>query len=352
MDVPPLLRALLSAPGPSGRETAAADVWRRAAGEFADVTIDAHGSSAALVQGTAGGPRLAVFGHIDEIGLIVTHVDDEGFVHFRGVGGWEGEVLRGQRVEVLTGAGSIPGVVGRAHRSRQRRGEDPKRTELEELHVDVGAGTRDEALELLRIGDVAVIAGEPVELAGGRLASRSLDNRLGAYVALEAARLVAEAGGAPGDVIAVAATQEEVGDFGGARTSAFRLEPDVGLAVDVTSASDIPKGDHADTGRKALGKGPAIDRGSTISPKVFDLLVEAAEAEGIDYSIEISAGDTRTDMDAVHISRSGIPSGLISIPTRYLHTPVETCALSDVEDAARLVAAFAQRLAPGLDFSR
>jgi putative aminopeptidase FrvX len=352
MGVPPLLRALLTAPGPSGRETAAAEVWRRAAREFADVTTDAHGSSAALVRGAAGGPRLAVFGHIDEIGLIVTHVDDEGFVYFRGVGGWDPEVLRGQRVELLTSGGSIPGVVGRAFRGRLRRAEDPKRTDLEELHVDVGTGTRDEALELLRIGDVAVIAGEPVELANGRLASRSLDDRLGAYVALEAARLVAEAGGAPGDVIAVAATQEEVGDFGGARTSAFRLEPDVALAVDVTDASDIPKGDHKDAGRKVLGNGPAIDRGSTISPKVFDLLVEAAEAEGIDYAIEISTGSTRTDMDAVHISRSGVASGLISIATRYLHTPVETCALSDVEGAARLVAAFAQRLAPGLDLSR
>jgi putative aminopeptidase FrvX len=352
MGVPALLRALLTAPGPSGRETAAAEVWRRAAREFADVTTDAHGSSAALVRGTGSGPRLAVFGHIDEIGLIVTHVDDEGFVYFRGVGGWDAEVLRGQRVELLTSGGSIPGVVGRAYRGRLRRGEDPKRTELEELHIDMGAGTRDEAHELLRIGDVAVIAGEPVQLASGRLASRSLDDRLGAYVALEAARLVAEAGGAPGDVIAVAATQEEVGDFGGARTSAFRLEPDVALAVDVTDASDIPKGDHKDAGRKALGSGPAIDRGSTISPKVFDLLVEAAEAEGIEYAIEISTGSTRTDMDAVHISRSGIASGLISIATRYIHTPVETCALSDVESAARLVAAFAQRLAPGLDLSR
>jgi putative aminopeptidase FrvX len=352
MPIPPLLRELLTAPGPSGHETAPAEAWRRAAREFAEVSTDAHGSSAALVKGTANGPRLAVFGHIDEIGLIVTHVDDEGFVYFRGVGGWDGEVLRGQRVEFLAKDGRVPGVIGRSWRSRMRRGEEPKRTELDDLHVDIGASGRDEALGALRIGDVAVIAGEPVELANGRIASRSLDDRLGAYIALEGARLVAEAGGAPGDVIAVASTQEEVGDFGGARTSAFRLEPDVALAVDVTGASDVPKGDHRDAGRKAIGKGPAIDRGSTIAPKVSDLLIEAAEAEGIDYAIEISTGSTHTDMDAVHVSRAGVASGLISIATRYLHTPVETCALSDVEGAARLVAAFARRLQAGVDFSR
>jgi endoglucanase len=352
MAVPPLLHALLTTPGPSGHESAAAEVWREAARDFAEVSTDAHGSSAALVNGTANGPRLAIFGHIDEIGVIVTHVDDEGFAYFRGIGGWDAEVLRGQRIELLTRDGRLPGVIGRAYRGRLRRGEKPKRTELEDLHLDIGAGSRAEVLERLRIGDVGVIAGEPVELVNGRIASRSLDDRLGAYVALEAARLVAEAGGGPGDVIAVAGTQEEVGDFGGARTSAFRLEPDVALAVDVTWASDLPKGDHRDAGHKALGKGPAIDRGPTISSTVFDLLVEAAEAESIEYAIEISTGDTHTDMDAVHVSRGGVASGLVSIPTRYIHTPVETCALADVEAAARLVAAFARRLQPGLDLAR
>ena len=204
----------------------------------------------------------------------------------------------------------------------------------------------------MQIGDAAVIAGEPVELAGGRLASRSLDNRLGAYVALEAARRVAEAGGAPGDVAGVAAVQEEVGDFGGARTTVFALEPQVVLAVDVTGATDVPDGDPRLDGEAKLGAGPIVNRGSTISPKVFELLVETAEAEGIHYAVNVSAGATNTDMDAAYASRAGTATGLISIPTRYIHSPTESVALDDVEATIRLVAAFAQRLGPELDLTR
>jgi putative aminopeptidase FrvX len=349
---PDLLRRLLTAPGPSGYETAASAVWREAASAFADVTSDAMGSSVARVAGTRGGPLLVVLGHIDEIGVIVTHVDEHGFLFFRGVGGWRPEVLLGQRVELLARQGRVPGVIGRKSRKPPKRDEKDDPPSLDDLHIDVGARDRDDALGIVRIGDVAVIAGEPVELANGRLASRALDNRLGAYVALEAARLVAEAGGAPGDVAAVAAVQEEVGDYGGARTSVFALEPQVALAVDVTDATDIPDGDPKAWGEAKLGGGPAINRGSTINPKVFELLVDSADAEGIAYVINVSSGVTYTDMDAAYASRAGIATGLVSLATRYIHTPTELVSLDDVEAAARLVAAFAQRLEPGLDFTR
>lgn len=352
MAVPALLRRLLTAPGPSGYETAAAAVWREAASEFAEVSSDALGSSVARVRGTGGGPLLALLGHIDEIGLLVTHVDEHGFVSFLTVGGTRPDVLLGQRVELVTRGGSVPGVIGRKGGKRPKPGEKPERAELEDLHVDVGARSREDALELLQIGDVAVIAGEPVELAGGRIASRSLDNRLGAYVALEAARAVATAGGGPGDVAAVAAVQEEVGDYGGARTSIFALEPQVALAIDVTGATDIPEGDPKVDGEARLGAGPIINRGSTISPKVFERLVAAAEDEDIPYAVNVSAGDTHTDMDAAYVSRAGVATGLISLATRYIHTPGEVVSLDDVEAAVRLVAAFAGRLEPGLDFTR
>jgi putative aminopeptidase FrvX len=347
-----LLRRLLTAPGPSGYETAASAVWREAASSFAEVKGDALGSSVARVAGTEGGPTLAVLGHIDEIGLMITHADEHGFLSFLTVGGWRAEVLLGQRVELLTRDGPVPGVVGRKWRRPPKRGEEIPRLELDDLHVDIGASSADDALGLVQIGDVAVIAGEPVELAGGRLASRSLDNRLGAYVALEAARRVAESGGAPGDFAAVAAVQEEVGDFGGARTTVFALDPQVVLAVDITGATDVPDGDPKMDGEAKLGAGPIVNRGSTINPKVFDLLVEAAEAEGIAYAVNVSVGDTHTDMDAAYASRSGKATGLISIPVRYIHTPTEVAALDDVDAAIRLVAAFAQRLGPGLDFTR
>jgi putative aminopeptidase FrvX len=350
--LPPLLRSLLTAPGPSGYEAAPTAVWREAAAAFADVSSDTLGSSIARVPGTGNAPSLALVGHIDEIGLIVTHVDDEGFVYFRGVGGWSAEVLRGQRLELLARNGPIPGVVERKRRKPEKRGGEQQPTELDELHVDVGARDGAEARRLVRPGDVAVIAGEPVELPNGRVASRSLDNRLGAYVALEAARLVAEAGGAAGEVAAVAAVQEEVGDFGGARTSIFALEPVVAIAIDVTHATDVPGGDPKIEGEHGLGSGPAISRGSTINPRIFDLLVEAADAEGIEYTIEVSAGMTSTDMDAMYLSRAGVATGLVSIPLRYMHTPTEIVDLADVDACARLLAAFARRLEPGASFRR
>lgn len=352
MPAPELLRRLLSAPGPSGYEAAASAVWREAASAFAEVTSDALGSSVARVPGARGGPLLVVLGHIDEIGVIVTHVDEHGFLYFRGVGGWRAEVLLGQRVELLARDGPVPGVIARKSRKRPKRDEKEEPLGLDDLHVDIGARDRDEALRLVRLGDVAVIAGEPLALANGRLVSRALDNRLGAYVALEAARLVAEAGGAPGDVAAVAAVQEEVGDYGGARTSVFALRPQVALAVDVTDATDVPGGDPKAWGEAKVGGGPTINRGSTINPKVFDLLVETADAEGIAYAVNVSSGETYTDMDAAYASRAGIATGLVSLPTRYIHTPTELVSLDDVEAAARLVAAFAQRLEPGLDFTR
>ena len=352
MPVPELLQRLLTAPGPSGYETAAAAVWREAAGSFATVTSDAMGSSVARVAGAGESSLLVVLGHIDEIGVMVTHVDDEGFVYFLTVGGQRPDVLHGQRVQVATKGGPVPGVIGRKGGKRLKAGERPDPLELESLHIDIGARDKAEALGRLQIGDVAVLAGEPVELAGGRLASRSLDNRLGAYVALESARRVAEAGGAPGDVAAVAAVQEEVGDFGGARTTVFALDPNVALAVDVTGATDIPDGDPKVDGEAKLGGGPIVNRGSTINPKVFELLVETAEAEGIAYTVNVSAGDTHTDMDAAYASRAGVATGLISLATRYIHTPGEIVSLDDVEAAVQLVAAFAQRLEPGLDFTR
>ena len=352
MAVPELLRALLTAPGPSGYESAPAAVWREAASAFAEVTGDAMGSSVARVPGAGGGPALAVLGHIDEIGLIVTHVDENGFLYFRGVGGWRGEVLRGQRVELVTREGRVPGVVGKKARPERRREEEEKPTDLNELHIDIGARDRDEARAMVRLGDVAVIAGEPVELPNRRLVSRALDNRLGAYVALEAARLVAEGERPAGDVVAVAAVQEEVGDFAGARTSAFRLEPQVALAVDVTDTTDVPGGDPKVAGEAKLGAGPVLNRGSTINPAVFELLVETAEEEGIPFSVNVSTGSTSTDMDVVHVSRAGVATGLVSLATRYIHTPTELVSLDDVDAAVRLVAAFARRFGPGTDFGR
>ncbi|MGI8593198.1 MAG: M42 family metallopeptidase, partial [Solirubrobacteraceae bacterium] len=337
MAAPELLTKLLTAPGPSGYESAPATVWREAARGFAEVTSDTLGSSVARVAGTGGGPLLAVVGHIDEIGVIVTHVDDEGFLRFTGVGGWDAQILVGQRVEIATRDGAIPGAIGKKPIHLLGDEERKKVAEIKDLHIDVGAKDGDEARSMVRVGDVAVIAGEPVELPNGRLASRSLDNRLGAYVALTAARLVFEAGRAPGDVAAVAAVQEEI-TFAGSHTSSYALEPGVAVVIDVTHATDAPGIDPKETGKHELGSGPVIGRGSTINPRVFELLHEVAEAERIPFTIEASARRTGTDADAIHISRQGVPTGVVSIPLRYMHSPVELVALEDVEACARLLA--------------
>ncbi len=343
MATPDTLLELLTAPGPSGYETAPAAAWREAARAFAEVSGDTLGSSLARVPGTAGGPLLAVVGHIDEIGLIVTHISDEGFLHFVGVGGWDAQILVGQRVELATRGGPVPGVIGKKPIHLLKEDDRKKVAEIKDLHIDLGAKDGGEAHELVRIGDVAVIAGEPVDLPNGRLASRSLDNRLGAYVALEAARLVAQDGGAPGEVVAVASVQEEI-TFAGARTTAYALEPNVAVVVDVTHATDAPGIEVKEIGKHELGSGPVIERGSIISPTVFELLHDTAEAEGVPFTIAASARSTGTDADAVHISRAGIPTGVVSIPLRYMHSPVELVQLDDVEATAKLIAAFARRL--------
>jgi endoglucanase len=350
MALPDLLERLLTTPGPSGQERAAAAVWREAADSVGEVSSDALGSSWVRVPGTGGGPSLALVGHIDEIGMVVTHLGDDGLAALRPIGGFDPHVMLGQRVHVLARGGAVPGVVG-ARFQKRKRGEDRKPLDYDDLFLDVGAKDGDELRGLVRPGDVLVWHGAPVALRGERFASRSFDNRIGCYVALEAARRICEQGGAPGEVIAVAAVQEEVGDFAGSRTSAFGIEPDVALAIDVTRATDIRGGDHEDEGKIVLGGGPTLTRGPTIHPDVFELLHDTAEAEGIPFGIEVTRGNTWTDADAVYLSRRGVPTGLVSIPLRYMHSPVETVDLGDVEAAVRLIVAFALGLKPGMSFA-
>jgi putative aminopeptidase FrvX len=351
VSLPDVLRRLLTAPGPSGYEQAPAAVFREACAEFAEVTHDTVGSTVARVKGTGDGPLLAIVGHIDEIGLIVHHIDDDGFLWFTSVGGWDPVILVGQRLELSTRNGPITGVVGKKPIHLLNEEERRKAPELKHLHIDIGAKDGDDARSIVRVGDVAVIAGDPVELPNDRVVSRSMDNRIGVYVAYEAARLVAEAGGAPGDVCAVAVTQEEI-TFAGARTTAFSLDPALAIAVDVTFATDAPDTNEKEVGRHRFGTGPVLQRGSTLDPQLFELLHEAGEAESIPFTVTASARSTGTDADALHIARAGLPTGVVSVPLRYMHTPVEMVQLDDVQNAARLIAAFAHRLEPGVSFKR
>jgi len=356
-DVPELLDALLRAAGPSGHETAPAKVWRDSVAAFSDdVRADRVGSSVVRVPRAGGpesdgGPSFAVIGHIDEIGVHLTHIEDSGLLRFGEVGGWDPVQLVGQRIVLTTRNGELHGVIGRKP-VHLIRGEDrDKAPKVKDLHIDVGAADGDDARTLVRVGDVGVIDVAPLRLRNGRLVSRSLDNRIGSYIAAETARLVAAAGGAPGDVFGLAVAQEET-TFAGARTSAFGLHPDVAVIVDVTHATDQPGVELGPDTKHELGSGPVIARGTSLHPAVTELLLETAEAEGIAHTVESIGRQTGTDADAVHASRTGVPTGVVSIPLRYMHSSVELVALDDVQAGAKLLAAFAQRLGPDLTLER
>src|SRR5688572_25737062 len=344
MSAPELLRSLLTAPGPPGHESRPARVWREAAEGFADeVSTDKLGSTVARVNGRGDSPLMAVVGHIDEIALLVSHISDKGFLHVVQSGGWDAQVLVGQRVEILTRDGVVPGVVGRKPPHLTDAEERKKAVELKRLHVDIGARDADEARSMVRTGDQVLIAAEPLDLPNERVASRALDNRLGVFVAIEVARRVKEAGGGGGPVAGVAAVQEEIGAHG-ARVMAYGLEPDLAVAVDVTHATDAPGVDPGEIGEHGLGSGPVITRGAVVSRPLNDLLDEAAKAEGIECSTEAAGRHTGTDADVIHFSRLGVPTAVVSIPLRYMHSPVELVQLGDVEATIRLLTALALRL--------
>lgn len=347
------LRTLLDTPGPSGFETAAARVWRAEAAGFADaVEVDVQGNSTATLAGTGGAPRVMLAGHIDEIGVMVTHIDEEGMLYVDGIGGWDPQVLVGQRLRILGRRGEVVGVVGKKPVHLMKPDEKEKAVRLCDLWVDVGARDRDDAVERgLRVGDPAVVDARVVELGGGRIASRSADNRVGAFVVLEVLRQLAQGPRPRADVAAVATTQEEIGYHGGgARPAAHRLDPQVAVVVDLTFSSDVPGVDRKQVGEHRLGSGPVLGRGSATHPLVFERLAAVAEREGIPFTLQGSPRFTSTDADAIYLQRGGVATAVVSVPNRYMHSPNEIVSLDDLDATVRLIAAFVRDLGEGDDF--
>ena len=352
MPLPEPLRKLLTAPGPSGYEQAAAAVFREAARAFAEIAHDTVGSTVARVKGTGGGPFVAVVGHIDEIGLIVHHIDDDGFLWFTGVGGWDPVILVGQRVEVITRDGRVPGVVGKKPIHLLKDEERKKAPELKKLHIDIGAKDGDDARSLVRVGDVAVIAGEPVELPNdrvrlaldgqpARLLRRLRGGAAGGRGRRRARRRCGGGGRAGGDHLRRRAHDRLL--------AASRTSPSWSTSRSRPTPPASTRRSSAST-RSAPGRCSRAARRST--RRVFELLHAAGEAEGIPFTVAASARYTGTDADAFHVSRAGVPPAVVSVPLRYMHSPVEMVQLDDVENTAKLIAAFAQRLEPGLDLKR
>jgi endoglucanase len=345
------LKRLLSTPGPSGYEEAAAKVWREEAAAFAEeVRGDRMGNSFATI-GAGSSPRVMLAGHIDEIGLMITHIDDNGLLRFTGVGGWDSQVLVGQRVRLQTGGGEVAGVIGKKAIHVMEPDERKKVSEIKSLWIDVGAKDADEAKEMVRVGDAGVLDQDLVELPNGRVASRSVDNRMGAFVVLEALRLLSEEENLGAEVVAVACVQEEIGLYG-ARGAAFGLDPDAAIAVDVTHATDTPGVSKNENGDHSLGSGAVIARATNISPVVSEGLIAAAEAEGIPYTLQADSRSTGTDADAIQFTRAGIATGLVSCPNRYMHSPNEIVSVDDVESCARVISAYVKTLGADTDFVR
>lgn len=345
-------KQLLCSPGPSGFEAAPARLWRAHAETFADtVTVDVSGNSFATLNPN-GAPHLMLAGHMDEIGLMITHITDEGLLRCDGIGGWDPQVLVGQRILVLGRNGPVRGVIGKKPIHLMKSEEKEKASKLEDLWVDIGADSREDAAKQgVRVGDPAVIDAAVWEMPNRRLVSRSIDNRVGSFVVLEALRTLALEHDFTARVTAAATAQEEIGHHGGgARPGAYTLDPQVALVVDVTFATDVPGVEKNDVGEHAMGSGPVLGRGSATHPLVFERLAEVAEENSIPYTIQASPRYTSTDADAIYLSRAGVATAVISIPNRYMHSPNEMISLDDVEATIRLIAAFARRLTPADDF--
>ena len=332
------LRDLLLTPGTSGDEQNIQNVVRAFASTFAaEVTTDIHGNLLATVN-PPGRPTILLDAHCDQIGLIVRHIDNYGFLRVNPVGGWDMQILLGQRLVVHTASGPVPGVIARKPIHLLDPDERKTVPKMKELWIDIGSVSEAETRSIVSIGDF--VTPEPClrELRNGRIAGVAMDDRTGIWVIMNALKKVAEQNPSA-RVVAVSAVQEEIG-LRGATTSAYNVKPDIAIAVDVTHATDCPGIDQNEFGRIEIGKGPVIVRGPNANPRVVELLISNAKDNAIPYQINALGYPASNDGAAIQVSRGGCAAGLVTIPNRYMHSPVELVAESDLENAAELIAEF------------
>ena len=345
------LRALVEAPSPSGFEQPAAAVFRERLRKTADrVDTNVMGSVHAVLDGTRkDGVSVMLAGHIDEIGLMVNYITPEGFIAFSAIGGVDAAILPGSRVRVHTKTGALLGVMGRKPIHLIEEDERKTITKLDKLFIDVGL-KGEEAKKRIRIGDPITFDVGLEEFGDGLAVSRAFDDKMGAWISARVLEEVKKAGGAHGELTAAATVQEEIGLRGGV-TSAWCCDPQVGIAVEVGHATDYPDIDKRKHGEANCGAGPIIARGANVNPLLFDLLVSAAEKAKVAYQIGAEPRGTGTDANAIQLSRGGKAAALVSIPLRYMHTPAEVLALSDLDATVKLLTRFVLDLAPGTDFT-
>ena len=341
------LKRLMSAVSPSGYELDAVRVFRKEAESFAaEVRTDVHGNTDVVIH-SGGSPRVMLAGHYDEIGFIVTLIDAKGYLWVAPIGGWDPQIPQGQRVAIRTAQGVVPGVIGKVPIHLQKLEERSRVTPLTDLWVDIGAKNRKEAEKMVSVGDPMVIDQGVLALPNGRLAGRAFDDRAGAFVVLEVARMLA-AMSPQAEIHAVGTVQEEIGSRG-AVTSSFGIAPEVGIAVDVKFATDHPMMDAAEKreGKVELGGGPVLSRGANINPVLYEHLLQTAKKRKIPVQIVADGRATPTDADPMQISRAGVAAALVSIPLRYMHTPGEIVSVDDLDQTVQLLAHAVAAMKPG-----
>jgi endoglucanase len=332
------LKRLLETPSPSGFERPVQEVVREYAGTFAEkVTTDLHGNVIAAMNG--GAPlRVMLAGHCDQIGFLVQYIDNEGFLYINPVGGWDPHNLVGQRMTVWTSQGAVAGVIARKAIHLLTEEERKQAVKLKDLWIDIGAKDKAEAESLVKVGDPVTLELGLQEMRNNLANAPGMDDKVGLWVVMEAMRRLK---GRPIHcaLYSVSTVQEEIG-LRGAQTSAYGIDPQVGIAVDVTHATDCPTVEKKQEGDKAIGKGPVIYRGANMNPRVVERLVAAAQAREIAYQLGAQSRASGTDANTMQITRAGVATGLVSIPNRYMHSAVEIISLDDIDRAADLLAAF------------
>jgi putative aminopeptidase FrvX len=343
------LQNLLQTPSPSGFERPVQDVVRSWARSYADeVRTDRHGNVIAVLH-PGGQPRIMLAGHCDQIALMVQYVDDHGFLYVQPMGGWDIQVLLGQNLTVWTKSGPVAGVVSRRAPHLLTNDERNKVPQFPDLWIDIGAADRKDAEEVVTPGDPVTVALGYRELRNRLVASPGLDDKVGVWTVMETLRLLH---GRPlqAAVFCVSTVQEEIG-LRGATTSTYGIHPTVGIAVDVCHSSDTPGNDKKQVGDTRLGNGPVVFRGPNINPHVFSRLEEAARSREIAIQVRGAPRATGTDANVMQLSRDGVASGLIGIPNRYMHSPVEVVCLDDLDKAARLLAEFCLGVTSQMDWT-
>ncbi len=340
---------ILETPSPSGYEQPVQDLVRSYVGEFADeVSTDLHGNVIACCNPGAD-LRVMFAGHADQIGLLVTYINDNGFIYTNTIGGWDPQQLIGQRMTIYTESGPIPAVIARKAIHLLDQDERKQVVKAKDLWLDIGAKDKEEAAGVVRIGDPVTLELGYQEMRNGLANSPGMDDKTGLWICVEAMRRAKERG-LKISLYAVATVQEEIG-LRGARTSAFGIDPQVGIAVDVTHATDCPTIDKNQEGDIKLGGGPVVYRGPNMNPVVVEHLRTAGEEADIPCQWSAIGRATGTDANAIQLSRAGVAAGLVSVPNRYMHSAVEMISLDDLDMCADLLATFATNLATDADFT-